>query len=165
MNLSACGHPKQISALAARNPNVSTPNESKRGRRTVNSPGPAQGVSDHELVKVKIQQFNNNLNNDKNSWAFFLNNDKNSCWNRAFSFFLVENARAYEGSPKGPLGPGIKDNSDNFFQARHRKSIPKSISFFLRFGSDYNAKMVPKSTPKPTPRRSKNDLETDTPKT
>ena len=36
--------------------------------------------------------------------------------------------------------------------------IPKSILFFLRFGSDYTAKMVPKSTPKPTPRRSKKIL-------
>ena len=66
---------------------------------------------------------------------------------------------------RGPPEPPRPGNSQSFFPSEASKIDPKINLVFVRFGSDLNAKMDPKSIPKPTPRRSKNDLETDTPKT
>ena len=65
------------------------------------------------------------------------------------------------GPPELPR-PG---NSQPFFPSEASNIDFKINLVFFRFGSDFNAKMYSKSIPKPTLRRSKNDLETDTPKT
>ena len=66
---------------------------------------------------------------------------------------------------RGPLGAPRPGNSQSFSPSEASKIDIKINLVFFRFGPDFDAKMDPKSIPKPTPRRSKNDLETDTPKT
>ena len=66
---------------------------------------------------------------------------------------------------RGPLGAPRRGNSLSFSPGEALKIDIKINLVFFRFGSDFNAKMDPKSSPKSIPRRSKNDVEADTPKT